>query len=346
MDKVSLHNYTHRVLIALGLTVLVGIILALLWAAQTTFFLVFLSMLLAIFWRSVSRPLIKFAHVPEPLAVGITVLVLALLFGLALWLLVPSVMTQGDQFVDTLPSAIGQLEETIRQLPYGPLIMEQLPTQGELEPQGDILPQAVSTFNVISTVVANLVLVFFVALFFALSPELYRSGLIKLVPKGGRERAREVLDTVSDTLGAWLIGRLISMAAVGILVTIGLWIMGIPLALFMGLLAALLDFIPFIGPFVAAVPAVLFAFADSPITAVWVALLYLGVQQVESYLVTPIVQQRAVHLPPVLTIIAVYVFGELFGILGLLVATPLFAVILVLVKMLYIEDALKDEVEV
>lgn len=346
MDKVTLHNYTQRVLIALGLTVLIGLIIALLWAAHTTFFLVFLSILLAIFWRAVSKPLIKYTPIPAPLAVGITVLILGVLFGLLMWLLVPRVIAQGEIFIDTLPGAISELEQTVRQLPYGPFIIDQLPTPEELDPQGDILPQAVDTVNVITTILANLVLVFFVALFFALSPGIYRAGIIKLVPKGGRDRARNVINAVNDTLGAWLLGRLISMAAVGILVTIGLWFLGVPLALFMGFLAGLLDFVPFFGPFVAAVPAVLFAFVDSPATALWVVLLYLAVQQVESYLVTPIIQQRAVHLPPVLTIIAVFVFGELFGILGLLVATPLIAVVLVLIKMLYIQDALHDEAEI
>lgn len=119
----------------------------------------------------------------------------------------------------------------------------------------------------------------------------------------------------------------------------------VPLALLLGVIAFLLDFVPYIGPLVASLPALLLAFSVSPLTAVWVALLYLVVQQIESYLVTPVVQQRAASLPPVLTLIAVFAFGGLFGLWGLLVATPLMAVILVFVPTLYLGDVLGDTAE-
>lgn len=143
----------------------------------------------------------------------------------------------------------------------------------------------------------------------------------------------------------WLIGRLLSMLIVGITVTISLWLLGIPLALTLGLLAALLDFIPNLGPTLATVPAVLLALMQSPTQAVYVLLIYIVIQQAESYLLTPIVQHRTVSLPPALTIIAQVILGVLFGVMGLILASPLAAVVLVLIKMLYVEDVLGDTIE-
>lgn len=159
------------------------------------------------------------------------------------------------------------------------------------------------------------------------------------------QRAEEVIDTVVLTLRLWLLGQLVVMVAVGTLSTIGLWLIGVPGALLLGLFAGLLEFVPVIGPLIAAIPAVLVALVESPVTAVYVALLYFGVQQLEEYVITPLAQQRAVHLPPLLTIAAVLIMQILFGILGALVATPLIAALMVLVKMLYLEDVLGKEVE-
>ena len=140
-----------------------------------------------------------------------------------------------------------------------------------------------------------------------------------------------------------MIGRVISMVVVGLAIGIGLWLLGVPLALALGSIAFLLDFIPFIGPLVAAVPALLVAFAISPTLAASVALLYGGVQLVEGYVLTPLIEQRSVRLPPALTIAAQVFFGVVTGALGVLFATPLTAAAVTLVQKLYVEDALGDK---
>lgn len=135
------------------------------------------------------------------------------------------------------------------------------------------------------------------------------------------------------------------MAVIGVLTTLGLWLLGVPLALTLGILAALLEFIPNFGPILSAVPAVLLALMESPRLALWVILLYLGIQAAESYLITPLVQRRLASLPPVLVIVSQILGGVLFGFLGFALATPLLAFALVLVKRLYIEDRLGDSFE-
>ena len=135
------------------------------------------------------------------------------------------------------------------------------------------------------------------------------------------------------------------MIIIGVLTAVGLWLLGVPLALTLGLLAALLTFIPNIGPILAVVPAALLALLQSPTRALYVVLLYLGIQTVESYLLTPLMQKRTVSLPPALTIFAQVLMGILVGRIGLVLATPLTAALFVLVKMLYVEDILGDSIE-
>src|SRR5690606_11173520 len=139
--------------------------------------------------------------------------------------------------------------------------------------------------------------------YLAAEPNLYATGVTKLFPPAKRDRVLQVLFEVSETLRWWLVGKVGSMVFIGILTWIGLSILGIPLALTLGLIAGLLSFIPNFGPIISAVPAILLAFIQSPIQALYVAALYIGVQLIESNLVTPIIERETVELPPALTII-------------------------------------------
>jgi len=132
---------------------------------------------------------------------------------------------------------------------------------------------------------------------------------------------------------------------IGLLTWIGLSILGVPLALTLGLIAGLLSFIPNFGPIMSAVPAILLAFIDSPISALYVLILFIVVQLIESNLVTPLIERRTVELPPVLTIVAQLALTILFGAVGLILATPILAVVMVLVQTLYIQDVLGDKTD-
>jgi predicted PurR-regulated permease PerM len=136
------------------------------------------------------------------------------------------------------------------------------------------------------------------------------------------------------------------MILVTVVTASGLALLGIPLALTLGVIAGLLEFIPNVGPIVAAIPAVLIAFLSGPQTALYVMIFFLAIQQLESYILTPLVQRRAVSLEPALIITAQLAFATTVGALGMLLATPLAAGLLVAVKMLYVEDVLGDRVEV
>jgi len=202
-----------------------------------------------------------------------------------------------------------------------------------------------STFGIIG----NFVVVFGVGLFFALNPKLYSQGLVKLFPISRRPRAAKIMDQMGTQLEWWFVGQLCSMVSIGFLTFVGLSILGVPMAVTLGILAGLMNFIPNFGPILAAAPAVFVAFAPhgdqtqlNPALAGWVIVLYVIIQLLEGWVITPFFQQRAVELPPALIIVSQVIFGLLLGPLGLVLATPILATVLVLVRMVYIEDILGD----
>jgi len=190
--------------------------------------------------------------------------------------------------------------------------------------------------------VANVLIVLFFAVFMAAQPQPYIQGLLFLVPRRRRKRAREVIYEIGNVLRRWLIGQSILAVCVALLTGAGMLLLGAPFAVALAILAGLMEFVPYIGPFVAAVPAILVGFAEGPQLALYIALLFLGVQMAESYVLAPLIQHRAVHLAPAAILFAQVLMGAIVGALGVAVATPLAAAVMVAVGMLYVEDALGD----
>jgi predicted PurR-regulated permease PerM len=167
-----------------------------------------------------------------------------------------------------------------------------------------------------------LIYVVILGIFLAVAPGRYRDGVVRLLPKASQDRGREVLNELGRTMQWWLLGQLVSMFLVGLVTTIGLWAIGIPLALILGIIAGLSEFIPIVGPILAFVPAALIGLSLGTETFLWVVVFYLILQQLEGNVIMPLVQKRAVDLPPPLTITAVFVGSAMFGLLGMFVATP------------------------
>ena len=150
------------------------------------------------------------------------------------------------------------------------------------------------------------------------------------------------MQEMGDNLSSWLLGKAVSMLIVGVTTAIGLSMLGVPLALILGVIAGLLDFIPYLGPIMAGIPAVLLALSISPDLALYALLLFAAINMLEGYVLQPMIEAKAIELPPALVIVMQLIFGTLFGFAGVALATPLAAVLSVLVKMLYIEDILGD----
>ncbi|HEX6069774.1 MAG TPA: AI-2E family transporter, partial [Longimicrobiaceae bacterium] len=186
-------------------------------------------------------------------------------------------------------------------------------------------------------VVAGILLIIFMSIYIAADPGLYHRGLMHLFPHRARNRAGEVLSAIATVLRRWLVTQLIAMVAIGTVTTIALLILDVEAAFALGLIAGLLEFIPTIGPILSAVPAIAMAFLDTPEKALTVAAVYVGIQFLENHLLIPMLMKGGVDVPPILTILGQALFTLLFGFLGLMVAVPVLAAVMVMVKMLYVE---------
>jgi predicted PurR-regulated permease PerM len=185
-----------------------------------------------------------------------------------------------------------------------------------------------------------------IGFFFALDPGLYMRGLVMLFPHSKRELVWELLRAEEYALRGWLLGTFISMVMIGATTTLILWAFGVPLALPMGLVIAVLEFVPIIGPIVGTIPVVLLALTVGPDTALWVFFIYFAAQFIEGNILVPLILQKTVELPPVITVTTQILFGIFAGTLGVLLATPIAAVVMVFIQVVYIRNLLGDPVEV
>lgn len=325
---------SHRVFIErLVIAIAIVAVALLLWGLRHVFMLVFGALLVAVILNVIARPLHRRLGLPQSLALIASVVILAILLGSSAAIFGAEVVRQSDAISAELPRAWQALEAWLDTWGLGDGLREW--TQ-DLWSGANVGTLAVTFGNAIGTALLLVV----AGIYFAVRPDFYRTGLLKLVPKRGRGLAAEALDDSARALRLWLLGRLVAMAAVGLLVWLGLWLIGVPSAPTLGLLAGLLEFVPFIGPIVSAVPAVLIAFVLGPEKALWVVALFFVVQQFEGYVLEPLIQQRAVDLPPALLLFALVAGGLVFGLIGVLFAEPLTVVLYVLVKRLYVQEAL------
>lgn len=338
-------SLSQKVLLTIGLILLVSLVLILVYFTIDILLLIFAAVLISIFLRGLAIPLARYFRVGDGWAVlGVSVLLLGVL-AIGIALLAPSVAEQAVRLREELPQSARQVGEFISRFEWGAALLRQLPDAESVMQKidtGQIISGVGGFFSSTVGALGNFFIVILLAIYFAAEPALYSRGFLKLFPPAGRHRAGEVLDSVGDTLQWWLIGKIASMLFIGIITWIGLSIIGVPLALSLGLIAGLLSFIPNFGPIISALPALLLGFIESPVTALYVLGLYVGVQLVESNLVTPFIERKTVELPPAMTIIFQLTLGVTLGGLGLVLATPLLAMIIVAVNMIYIQDVLGD----
>lgn len=326
--------YIERLLIAIALVLLLFVF----WSLRNLLILAFGAIVIAVLIRAIADPIKRVAKLGDRGSALVAVLAMVAVVALAAWLFGSRLGSQFALLDDAVPAAWRNLKAYIAGLPFG---NELLASLSRLSPvNGDVLGRLGNLLLLVTTVATNLVVVMFGALFLAAQPKLYRKGLLILIPRSRRELGGEALDDSGRALKLWLVGQLISMGIVGVLTMAGLWLAGVPTPLALGILAGLMDIVPYVGPVFAAIPGLLLALLEGPETALWALVVYVTVQQIEGNIILPLVQRRMVTLPPALTIFAILAGGVLFGVMGVLLAAPLLVVIYVLVKRLYVREAL------
>lgn len=332
-------GFAHRVTVAVGIACAALVLLWLTYKGIDVLLTMFGGIVFAVLLYTLAEPLTRWTRMPIWASVVTVTILIAGALSLAGWLLAPSVSRQFNELSDQLPAAIDRVRAELQSQKWSNWIMDkgsQATSSGQ-----SILMQVTKVFSITLSVGAAFAIVAFLGLYLAAQPSLYIGGLIRLFPVSFRPRAAEVLGELYRNLRVYLLTKLVSMAFVAVLVGLGLWAMHVPLALSLALLAGLLEFIPTIGPLLSAAPAVLLAFVHSPMSAVWVAVLYFAVQWVQNHVTNPLLQQKALQLPSGLSLLLVALLGAFFGFGGLLLSGPLSVVVLVLVKRLYVEDVLE-----
>jgi len=322
-------------LIALGLLV---------WRLADVLLLAFGAILTAILLHALAGPLVRRMRLPRPLALTLAVAGLSLAIGGALWLFGQQIVLQLAALGALLPKAWAALQAPLSASPLGPYVLDDL--QRLRHPDG-LVVQTVSRFAQGSaSAAAAAVIVLFAGLYLAFHPATYVGGLLHLMPLRARPRAAQVLSSCGEALNRWLLGQLVSMLLVGLTVGLGLWWVGTPSPVALGILAGLAQFVPVVGPMAATLPGLIVAAGAGSETLAWTAAVYLGASQFEANVVTPLLLRQMVELPMAVTLFAVLAMGVLLGPLGVLFATPLAVIAYVVIREVYVQDLLGDRLSV
>jgi len=335
---------------------IVGVVLAITLSvfivvyAASGFLLIFAGILFAVFLDALTSALGRI--MPVHRAVRLTLVCLATGGAFAAFL-----GSVGTVAVGQTPDLLATLEDELRQLQrmmqdFGAPEENGVQGNGEEENGGgwlDWLPDPSGLFGQVRVafemtfgVLGNILVILVLGVFIAAQPQLYRDGLTRLVSPRSRRRFGQVLDEIGAALRFWLIGQFITMSIIGLVVWAALAAVGMPGAILLGLTAGILNFVPIIGPILAGIPIVLVAMAQDWWIVFYAIGVYVFIQFLEGNILTPLIQRRAVNLPPALIIGAIVIMGLLFGLPGVILATPFAAVAMVAVKRLYIEDVLND----
>lgn len=346
--------FLRRVLIVAA----VAAVALLLWAVRGALLLLFGAVVVAVLLLAAARPFRERLGMRHGAALAVGSGALLAVLALAAWLVGSQVRAQIAELGQRLPEAARSLEERFNiDLPDlerregraaaaeaasraagggGPGISDVGEAVGRIAAFGAVVLDALST----------LLLAVVGGVYLALDPASHRRGAVSLLPRNQHRRAEDLLENCGRALNGWLLATLASMAAVGTLVGLGAWALGLPAALALGLFAGLAEIVPIVGPIIGAVPALLLALGAGGETLLWTVLLFAAVQQVESNLLQPLLQKRMADVPPILLLLSVVAIGAVLGFGGLVLAAPITVVAFVAVQKLYVRQTLGQPAQV
>lgn len=328
-------SFQNKVWVTTGILAFTIIISLIIKATFSVFLLVLAGTLIAVFFRGLSAFIQRKTKWKEGLCAAISIISTLLIVAGLFWLIGAKVQAQVAELMETLPKTIENARERLNDSSIGANIIDMVSSEKSMDQAKVFAGQFFqSTFGVFG----DIYVVLFIGIFFTISPQTYTKGMVQLIPVKGQKKANQVLDKLGEQLRNWLKGKLFSMFVVFVLTAIGLAIIGMPLWLVLALFAGLISFIPNFGPLIALIPAVLVALMQSPTTAALVVGLYILIQFIESNFITTLIQKKLINMPPALIIIAQLIMGVLTGGWGLVLATPLIVIVIVLVQQLYLKN--------
>jgi predicted PurR-regulated permease PerM len=333
-------SFQKKVWITCAITALFIILFWFIKATFNVFLLILAATLISLFFHGLSNIIEKKAHLSPKASLLISVIFTFITIIFLFWFMGDRIVNQVNELKDTLPGTINTAKAKLSTTSIGKKILEKTSSE---EFSKKVYSFGSSFFNSSFGAFGDLYVVLFLGIYFTFSPKVYINGFLSFIPMKGRTKAKSTVERIGFTLTKWLKGQIFAMFIIAILTGIGLTIMGMPMAIALALIAGLLNFIPNFGPLLAMVPAVLIALTIDGNKAVVVAIMYTAIQILESNVITPSIQKKLINIPPALTILAQLFMGILTGGWGLVLATPLVAILMVVFQETYIKSLNEDE---
>lgn len=331
---VNRKEFQKKVWITTGIVALVVVLLWILKVVVNVLLLILAGALIALYFRGLSGLIGRKTGLSHKISLPLSIIGSLLLLALFFWFTGAQIQRQATQLSETFPSTIQKARAEISKSPLGQKLLQQATSEQSRKRTSSMLQ---GFFTTTFGVLGDIYVVLFLGIFFTAAPRVYVHGFLKLIPPAARPRAQGVTSHLGHTLTKWLKGQLFAMLVVTVLTLVGLLILGVPMAFVLALIAGLLNFIPNFGPLIAMIPAIGVGLMQGPTTALLVAGLYILVQVLESNLITPQIQKRMIDMPPALIIMGQMFMGVLTGGWGLVLATPLVAMLIVVVQELWVK---------
>ncbi len=337
-ESANTHNnessFRKKVWIAVSVATLMFVFLYLLQILLSVILLVLAGVLIALYFYGVADIFQRKLHCSSKVAIILSVIINILFLAGIVWFVGATIQVQISELSQTLPSTIQTVKEYIGSSAIGRNLLQQFNSTGDSTKTLDILNRFFSSsFGLLS----DLYIIFLLAIFFISAPSVYKKGMVKLLPEKAKEKGAKIILRINTLLKGWLKVQLIGMVFIGIATAVGLMIVGIPMVLTLALIAAIFNFIPNFGMLLALIPAVLIGLTHGGGTALIILGIYTFIQFLQNAIQQPLVQTKMIDIPPALSITSQIALGLLVGFWGILLATPVLIILIVLVEELYIK---------
>jgi predicted PurR-regulated permease PerM len=332
----DLVRYVQKLLIAVA----VGALALILYRWHHVFLLAFGATLVSVLLQALAEPIRRRTPLSASASLGVAVLAVILIVVALGWFVGAQVARQLDQLSAALPAAWQAAQRVISAYPVGQWLLGRLheASGASISGIGPLAGQIGRATGAGVQAIGELVVVLVAGVYFAAQPKLYRNGLLKLAPPSARERLGEAVDACGLAMRKWLLGAGAAMLAMGLLITVGAALLGLPAPVALGLLSGVAEFVPIVGAAISAVPGLLLAATLGPHVMLLTLIFYIAAHQFEGHVLIPLIQRQVVAVPPALTLFSVVGFGVLFGVTGVVFATPLAVVLLVLIQQFYLRE--------
>lgn len=351
-EQDSAFSFLKKVLIVIAIAVSVLLMVLFLGYAIDIILLVFIGILFGIFLRSLRDFVCRFTGIPRSPSLAIVVALLLCLAGGTGYVLTPHVFNQTERMYNRAPEEWNKLKRQLWQYSWGREIARENPKPQDLLNNDDddsdedrMTDDVMNLFSLTAGATVSIVFVLVIGVYIAAEPEIYRRGVLRLIPLNKRPLAVDILDEISMIIQWWIVGQMVSMIILGTITTLGLYLLGMPYSLILGLFTAFMTFIPNLGPVLSGIPTLLVALTVSFEMVLYVSIFYILIQSIEGYFITPMIHREMINVPPVLIIAFQFLLYFLIGIIGVFVAMPLVACFMIIIQRVYVEEILGDSMD-